>query len=45
MDMQTIINIGGTALMASLGYFFKANADKVSQLENHIHNFEMRVAQ
>jgi hypothetical protein len=45
MDMQTIINIGGTALMASLGYFFKANADKVSQLENHIHGFEMRIAQ
>jgi uncharacterized coiled-coil protein SlyX len=45
MDMQTIINIGGTALLASFGYFFKENADKVSRLDARIHGFEMRIAQ
>ena len=45
MDMQTIINIGGTALLASFGYFFKENADKVSRLEVRIHDLEMRIAQ
>jgi hypothetical protein len=45
MDMQTIINLGGTALLASLGYFFKENAAKVSQLEMRNHDLEMRMAQ
>jgi len=45
MDMQTIINVGGTALLASLGYFFKENADKVSRLEMRNHDLEMRIAQ
>jgi len=45
MDMQTIINLGGTALLASLGYFFKENADKVNRLEMRNHDLEMRIAQ
>lgn len=45
MDMQTIINVGGTALLASLGYFFKENSGKVSRIEGRIHDFEMRIAE
>lgn len=45
MDMQTIINVGGTALLASLGYFFKENTDKVNRLESRVHDLEMRIAQ
>ena len=42
--MQSLINLGGTALLGVLGYFFRQNADKVSSLDQRIHEFEMRIA-
>ena len=43
MDMQSLINLGGTAILGILGYFFRQNADKVEILERQIHDFQMRV--
>jgi uncharacterized coiled-coil protein SlyX len=44
MDMQSLINLGGTTILGVLGYFFRQNADKVSMLEERLHDLQMRIA-
>ena len=44
MDMQTIFNLGGTAAILTIGYFYRQNVDRVSTIEEKLHFHEMRVA-
>lgn len=44
MEMQSLINIGGTAAILIFGYFYRQNVDKVSVLENKMHDIQISMA-
>lgn len=41
MEWQTIINIGGASLLATVGWFARQLWDSVSMLRNSVHQIEV----
>jgi len=44
MDMQTLINVGGTAALLTFGYFYRQIVEKHDALEKHFHAQEIKMA-
>ena len=44
MDMQSLINLGGTAALLTIGYFYRQIIEKQDTMENKIHAQEMKMA-
>jgi len=44
MDMQSLINVGGTATFLAFGYFYRQIIEKQGVLEDRLHAQEMKMA-
>ena len=44
MDMQTLINVGGSAALLTIGYFYRQIVEKQDVLEDRLHAQEMKIA-
>ena len=44
MDMQTLINVGGSAALLTICYFYRQIVEKQDVLEDRLHAQEMKMA-